>query len=197
MTTVKSSLIFSVMASLAFSALCSAQSSRSMVNVSYDKFEDLTEVSTSESKVDDAIARKEVKQDLRLHARYTCAGNTIHCRPDKLELMFISYSNIEHLRSIDLVLLYNGKRMRASKPSWSGGDDGAGHPIELITFAIPVEDFLKLALAEKVEGKLGQTTFKLSDDNLTAMRALANEIDSPVRGKGAKSQLRSSERITD
>ncbi len=192
----KSSLIFGLLASLAFSALCSAQSSRSMVNVSYDKFEDMTEVSTSESKVDDAIARKKVMQDLRLHARYMCAGNTSHCRPDKLELMFVSYSNFEHIRSIDLVLLYDGKRMRASKPSWSRGDDGAGHPVEHITFSIPVDDFLKLALAEKVEGKLGETTFNLSDDNLMAMRALANEINSPVHGKGANSQLRSSERVT-
>lgn len=192
----KSALIFGLVSSLGFSALCLAQSTRSIVNVGYDKFEDLTEVSTSESRVDDAITRKNVKQDLRLHARYMCAGNTSHCRPDKLELMFISYSNLEHIRSIDLVLLYNGKRMRASKPNWSSGDDGAGHPVELITFVIPVEDFLKVALAEKVEGKLGETTFKLSDDNLTGMRALAKEIDSPVHGKGAKSQLRSSERIT-
>jgi hypothetical protein len=192
---VKSALIFAVVASLEFSSLCSAQSSRPIVNVGYDKFEDLTEVSTSESKVDDAIARKNVKQDLRLHARYMCPGNTSHCRPVKLELMFISYSNLEHVRSVDLVLLYNGKRLRASKPNWSSGHDEAGHPVEYITFAIPVEDFQNVALAERVEGKLGETTFKLSDDNRTAMRALANEIDSPVHGKGAKLQLRSRERI--
>jgi hypothetical protein len=186
---VKSSLIFGVMVSLALSALCSAQSSRSIVNVSYDKFEDLTEVSTSESKVDDAIVRKKVKQDLRLHARYMCAGETSHCRPDKLDLMFISYSLMEHIRSLNLILIINGKRMRASKASWSGGEDGAAHPVEHITVAITVEDFLKLARAEKVEGKLGETTFKLNDHNLTSMRALANEIDSPAHGKGAKLQL--------
>ena len=192
---VKSAFIFGLVASLALSALCPAQSSGPVVNVSYDKFEDLTEVSTSESKVDEAIARNKAKQDLRLRARYMCAGNTSHCRPDRLGLLFLSYSNFEHIRSIDLVLLFDGKRVRASKPNWSSGDDGAGHPIEHITFSIPVEDFLKLALAEKVEGKLGETTFKLSEDNLTAMRALANEIE-PVRGKGAKSQLKSSQRIT-
>jgi hypothetical protein len=49
-----------------------------------------------------------------------------------------------------------------------------------------MEDLLKIARAEKVEGKLGQTTFKLNDDNLAAMRALASEMESPVLRKTPK-----------
>jgi len=180
---VKSALILSVVVGLTFSGLCPAQSSRSKVNVSYDKFDDLTEVSTSESKVDDVVGRKKEKQDLRLHARYVCAGNISRCRPDKVELMFVSYSVAEHVRSHDLILIIDGKRMRTSTPSWSTGDDGAGHPVEQIDFAISMEDLLRIARAEKVEGKLEQTTFKLNDANLAAMRALAGELESPMLRK--------------
>src|SRR5579863_9139687 len=139
---VKNAHVFSIVAGLALSSLCHAQSSPKIVNATYDKFDDQTEVSTSESGVDDAIARKKVKQDLHFHASYLCAGNTSHCRPNNVELLFVSHSNFEHIQSTDLVLLYDGGRVRASKPKWSRGDDGTGHPIEHITFTIPVEDFL-------------------------------------------------------
>ena len=49
-------------------------------------------------------------------------------------------------------------------------------PLEHLTASIKVEDFLNLAGADKVEGKLGETTFILSDDNLAAIRALAGEM---------------------
>jgi len=176
--------IFAVVAGLALSTLCHAQSSPTIVNTTYDKFDDRTEVSTGESGVVDAIARKKVKQDLRFQVSYLCAGNTSHCRPKNIELLFASHSSYEHIQSTNLVLLYNGRRVRASKPRWRSGDDGAGNSIERITFDIPAEDFLRLALAENVEGRLGETTFKLSNANPSGMRALANEMNSPARGKG-------------
>ena len=179
----KSALILAIMVVLTPSAVCPAQSLRSTVNVSYDKFDDLTEVSTSESKVDDVVGRKKEKQDLRLHARYVCAGKVSRCRPDKVELMFVSYSLGEHIRSHDLILIVDEKRMRTTTLSWSGGDDGAGHPVEHIDFSISMEDLLRIARAEKVEGKLGQTTFKLNDTNLAAMRVLASERESPMLRK--------------
>src|ERR1019366_7965028 len=101
----KSALILGLKVVLTSSAVSPAQSSRPVVNVSYDKFEDMTEVSTTESKVDDVVGRKKEKQDLRLHARYVCAGNVSCCRPDKVELMFVSYSVAEHVRLHDLILI--------------------------------------------------------------------------------------------
>jgi len=184
--TVKSALVLAVMVGLTFSAVCSAQSSRSAVNVSYDRFEDMTEVSTSELKVDDVVGRKKEKQDLRLHARYVCAGNVSRCRPDKVELMYVSSSTGEHLWSNVLILLVDGKRMRTTTPNWNRSHDEAGHPAEHIGFSIPVEELLTIARAQKVEGKLGQTTFSLNDDNLAAMRALASEMDSPMLRKAPK-----------
>ena len=97
--------------------------------------------------------------------------------------MFVSYSLGEHIRSHDLILIVDEKRMRTTTLSWSGGDDGAGHPVEHIDFSISMEDLLRIARAEKVEGKLGQTTFKLNDTNLAAMRVLASERESPMLRK--------------
>lgn len=182
----KSALILGVMVGLTFSSVCSAQSSRSVVNVKYDKFENLTEVSTTESKVDDAVGPKQEKQDLRLQARYFCAGNVSRCRPDKVELMFVSFSSGEHVRSHNLILIIDGKRMRNSTPRWTIGDDEAGHTVEHIDFAISMEDLLTIAHGETIEGKLEQTTFKFNDDNLAAMRALASEMDSQMLRKAPK-----------
>jgi hypothetical protein len=182
----KSTFILSVLVGLTFSAVCSAQSPRSAVKVKYDKFEDLTEVSTTESKVDDAVGPKKEKQDLRLQARYFCAGNVSRCRPDKVELMFVSFSSGAHVRSQNLILMIDGKRIRKSKPVWSIGGDEAGRTVEHIDFAISMEDLLALAHAEKAEGKLEQTTFKLNDDALSAVRALASEMDSPMLRKTPK-----------
>jgi hypothetical protein len=170
----KTVLILCVTLVLALSTLFAAQSSRSMVNVSYDKFEDLTEVSTTAANVDDAIGRKQEKQDLRLQVFYKCTGDTSHCRHEEVELKFASHSVAGHIRSDYLVLIAEGKRMRLQS-KWSRVY-AKSWPVEQITAAINVEDFLGLARAEKVEGKLGETTFVLSGDNLAAIRAVAGEI---------------------
>lgn len=64
--TMKSALILCLVGVLPLSALLAAQSSRPIVNVNYDKFEDLSEVSANSAKVDKAIGRKQERQDLRL-----------------------------------------------------------------------------------------------------------------------------------
>ena len=170
----KTVLILCVTLILALSTLFAAQSSRSMVNATYDKFEDLTEVSTTAANVDNAIGLKQEKQDLRLQVFYKCTGDTSHCRPEEAELKFASHSVAGHIRSDYLVLIADGKRMRL--PSKWSRVYAKGWPVEQITAAINVEDFQGLAGAEKVEGKLGETTFALSGDNLAAIRAVAGEI---------------------
>jgi hypothetical protein len=170
----KTVLLLCVTLVLALSALFAAQSSRSKVNLSYDKFEDLTEVSTTAANVDNAIGLKQEKQDLRLQVFYKCTGDTSHCRPEEVELKFASHSVAGHIRSDYLTLIVDGKRMRL--PSKWSRVYAKGWPVEQITAAINVEDFSGLAGAEKVEGKLGETTFALSGDNLAAIRVVAGEI---------------------
>ena len=68
--------------------------------------------------------------------------------------------------------------MRSSKPKWSHGEDDTGHLIEHITFVILAGDFLKLALAESVEGKLGETTFTLSPESPSLLKV--QEVRPPV-----------------
>ena len=82
-----------------------------------------------------------------------------------------------------IILIIDGKRIGTSTLSWNTGDGRAGHTVEHIDFAISMEDLLRIARAEKVEGELEQTTFELSDANLAAMRALASEIESPLLRK--------------
>lgn len=171
----KSALILCLAGVLPLYALFAAQSSRQMVNVSYDKFEDLTEVSTNSSEVNNAIGRKQKRQNLRLQVLYVCTGDTSRCRPDEVQLKFDSYSVADHARSDHLILVADGKRIRAQS-KWTGEYGETRMPLEHTTASIKVEDFLNLAGADRVEGKLGETIFTLSDDNLAAIRALAGEM---------------------
>jgi len=189
----KSPIILCLVAVLQLSNLFAAQSPRSMVNVSYDKFEDLSEVSTNSSKVNNAIGRKQKRQNLRLQVLYVCTGDTSHCRPDEVQLMFASYSVADHTRSHHLILVADGKRIRAQS-KWTAEYGGTRMPLEHITASIKVEDFLNLAGADKVEGKLGETTFTLSDDSLAAIRALAGEM---APGKQTKELGYFRERLVD
>lgn len=92
----KTVLILCVTLVLALSILFAAQFSRSKVNLSYDKFDDLTEVSTTAANVDNAIGLKQEKQDLRLQVFYKCTGDTSHCRPEEVELKFALISGRAH-----------------------------------------------------------------------------------------------------
>ena len=155
-----------------------AQSLDRKVNVSYDKFDHVTEVSSGASGVSNAIGRKQDKQDLRLQVVYECAGETSHCRPDNVELSFISYSVGEYTGADQLILIANGQRIRLSV-KWTGAYERKPL-VEHVTAAITLEEFLNVANAEEVEGRLGGTTFALSPENFVAIRALASEIDTTV-----------------
>src|SRR5205807_7725123 len=87
----------------------------------------------------------------------------------------------------------DGKRIRAQS-KWTAEYGGTRMPLEHITASIKVEDFLNLAGADKVEGKLGETTFTLSDDSLAAIRALAGEM---APGKQTKELGYFRERLVD
>ena len=167
--------IFGLCAILCVLALTAAQFPNSKVNIGYDKVKNSTEVSIPEMQIDNAIGRKKEKQDLRLEVRYLCAGNTSHCHPDEIDLTFVSDSSGEYERSHDLTLLVGGKKIRA-KTTWVGGYAEGGAQIEQMKTFVTAEELMEIAHADEVEGKLGQTTFKLSGKNIGALRQLASEM---------------------
>src|SRR5262249_4749379 len=104
---------------LALSGISAAQSSNSILNVSYDKFDDITKISTVASKVSNPIGRRQEKQDLRLQVAYECRGETTHCRPENVEFRFLSQSVGEYPGSDQLTLIADGKRIRHNV-KWAG-----------------------------------------------------------------------------
>lgn len=167
--------MFVFCAALFVVTLLAARPSNSKVNISYDKFKNSTEVSIPEMQIDNAIGRKKEKQDLRLDVRYLCSGATSHCDPDEIDLTFVSYSSGEYERSHDLTLLVGSKKIRA-KTTWTGGYADGGAQIEQMKTFVTAEELMEIAHGEEVEGKLGQTTFQLSGENINALRALASEM---------------------
>ena len=171
----KGSLFLLIAAVFPLCWLLSARASDlGVIDVRYDKFDDITKVSTVESKISDALGRRQENQDLRFKVAYECTGETTHCRPERVEFRFLSQSVGEYSGSDQLIFIVDGKRIR-SGVRWKG-EYGRSVLVEYITATLNLEEFLTLANAKKVEAKLGGTTFTFSDDNFRALRGLAGEI---------------------
>ena len=166
-------LLFTAIVSLC--CLLSARpSDLRIVDVRYDRFDDITTVSTVESEISNALGLKQENRNLRFQVAYECTGETTHCRPGSIEFRFLSQSVGEYTGSDQLIFIVGGKRIR-SDVRWRGEYE---RPVlvEHITATVSLEEFLLLADAEKVEARLGATTFTFSDENFRALRALAGEF---------------------
>jgi hypothetical protein len=170
----KSSFVILLTVVFPLSGLFAAQSSGWGLDVHYDRFDDKTKVSTVPSKVGNALGAKQEKQELHLQATYECTGDTSRCRPGNIELRFLSRSVGEYTGSNQLSFIADGKRIQRSV-KWTGEYEQKVLT-EHVTATIKFEELLILANAEKVEGRLGGTTFTFSDDNFAAIRAVACEI---------------------
>src|ERR1051326_4993587 len=106
----KGSLILLIAAVFPLCWLLSARASDlGVIDVRYDKFDDITKVSTVESKISDALGRRQENQDLRFKVAYECTGETTHCRPERVEFRFLSQSVGEYTGSDQLIFIGDGK----------------------------------------------------------------------------------------
>lgn len=170
----KSSFFLFLAVVIPFCRLLPAQSFDVPLEVRYDRFDNVTTISTVPSKVSNALARKQEARELHLQVTYECKGDTKSCRPDNIELRFLSRSAGEYTGSDQLTFLADGQRIHSSV-RWRGEYEQK-ILTEHVIATVNLEEFMTLANADKVEGRLGGTTFAFSDDNVTAIRALADKI---------------------
>ena len=143
---------------------CAAATSIPQIIVSYDRFKDEANVSTSphifvHSEHHDLIT-------LSTYASYSCEGNG-SCKPNNISIRFISesYYGWRYLSSYDLILIVDGERMNFGETIRVGdvASNVAGVvTIEVMLVIVPVDKFVKIANAQIVEGKLGMTTFDIT-----------------------------------
>jgi len=156
--------------------------SDSNLKIRYDKFKDVTYVSTNDLMIDgvDSVANKRPPQ-LTMVLSYFCHGNTQNCSPRTMGLVFVGKTSFwEYKSTHDLVFILDGKRMSVPRPDWEGKVMSADDLREYMDCQISPESIRRLAAASDVEGELGFTAFKLNQDHLSALRTLLKDVHRPT-----------------
>lgn len=86
----------------------------------------------------------------------------------------------------DLDLLVDGRPVHVALDH--GGSVGDGYVLEHMSTQMPLAQFLQIAKAKTVEGRLFITEFKLRPDHIEALRDLASRMRSSPRAVAAQGQ---------
>src|ERR1700735_2193654 len=147
---------------------------KSPLEIKYDKFKDLTNVSVRDLSVDGGqVSGLQDTIGFYISAGYICPGNTTHCVPRRVEFLIVDHWGIGETAH-DLTFLADGKRLPTFNTDRTESYDG--EQSEHIDALIPVAMFRKIAYAQSLEGEVGPATFKLNASALAGLRSLADEI---------------------
>lgn len=143
--------------------------SPSDVTYKFDRFRDTTSV----------VLTTNVTEALRLQLLYAYAGQTPPRKIADLVALFSATSKSwQYLNYSSLILLVDGKPMEL--PTDHDGTVGSGYVLEQISAPLTAKQVKALAVARVVEGRLGITEFKLSDEQLAAVRAYVDSLTKPI-----------------
>jgi hypothetical protein len=171
---------------------------REPITAEFDKFKDLTMVSTQPTHVWVGPIIKHPSWTFREYGpdvtfRFFCKGQHDTCQPED-GLVWLSFDSQErewtYIKLHSLVFLADGQRIvPATEEKWDGNVIDGG-VLESVTATLRVPDYLKLVAAKDVEGQLGSLDFRLSmpdypkiDAHLTGWRALAERIQGEEAGQ--------------
>lgn len=138
------------------------------IDYKYDKFKDF-----SAMQLDDMI----ISKDLKLNAYFLYKGNDMKVTPPLVHLRFLSKStNWKYLDHSSLDLILNDNIRLNLGNLKHDGTVGSGYVLEFMYADLPVETFLQIATAQKVEGKLFTTEFTLKPEQIEALKDLASRL---------------------
>lgn len=137
------------------------------INDKYDRFKDITLVSTSKMLV------RGNKRSIRTYAEYNFAGKT-QKKPDKVTLYFYASAARPLFREDDLELnfLVDGKRVPLGELRLADEEKTKTATKQTIIVTMPYETFAQIANGKKVEFQIGTLEYKLTDIHLEAFKKL-------------------------
>ena len=155
----------------------------------YDKFEDVTTANTDNIRIK-KLERNERKDgklvlvhpempfwEVSMMAMYKFKGQVKPATPGPFVLGFVTKSDEWVFKGdADLYAIVDGERLKVARMSRGGEVKRFLNTVDvqetLISY-IPAATFLKIANAKKVEMRLGKFEFELTEDQLKALRGLA------------------------
>jgi hypothetical protein len=110
-----------------------------------------------------------------LSVSYEYAGTTPAIPPFVSVWLVYQADTWEYLKCYGLTWLLDGRTTLSPKTNHEG-DVGRGYVLEIITSLIPVSQFLQIVNAKTVEGKLCNTEFALTIEQMEALRDVASRM---------------------
>jgi hypothetical protein len=137
------------------------------VNDKYDRFKDLTIVTTSKMLV------RGSKRSIRTYAEYNFAGKN-QKKPEKVSLYFFASATRPLFREDDLKLnfLVDDKRLPLGELRLEDEEKTKTTTKQTIVVTMPYETFAQIANSKKAEFQIGKLEYKLTDIHLEAFRKL-------------------------
>ena len=137
------------------------------INDRYDRFKDITFVSTSKMLV------RGLKHSIRTYADYSFPGKTQN-KPENISLYFYASSTtpLFHEDNLGLNFLIDDKRFPLGTMKLLDEEKTKTLTRQTIVLSLPREKFEQLANAKKAEFQVGSLEYKLTDVQLEAFRKL-------------------------
>lgn len=160
---------------ISFAEQNSNEVSQGKIQQKYDRFKDATSINLGLTKIGEAHGI-----EAWLSAEFSYTGQT-PTRPTQVILAFVFASKGDRFNQGDeLILLLDGKRIKIGPMYRQASYDSTKEsPVrEIMAKMVPVDSFIEMARATKLEAKIGIVEFALSEDNLRLLREFIARIPS-------------------
>lgn len=156
---------------------CAANVRRGVVE-DYDRFANRTRFSTHDLE----IRPWPQTPTLRLSARYAVEGQESKASGASTVYVVFNTSTLlssgwQFLKNHRFVFLVDGKPT-ATQELTHDGEIGDSWLYETMVLTLAKDDFLKVARARKIEGRIGYLEFALTDEHIAALSDLADKLSS-------------------
>jgi hypothetical protein len=149
----------------------------------FDKFKNLTHISTEETQTGNVTYGGGKDASLMIPRMgmivgFRCPGQAQHCKPSIIEVLFTAYTSDWTMNGNNhAIFLIDGKPLSAGHAEWDGQVIDVDSLMEFNDLNIGPVLFRRLAGAKSIDVQIGSFEFSLTDANLAAIKDIASHAE--------------------
>lgn len=165
------------------SAISTAQTETDQTKIIFDKFKNLTHLTTLETTArnvtyDGGKDASNLVRRMGMIVHFNCPGRAQSCKPAIVELLFVGYTSDWIMNGNNrAIFLIDGKAASGGHVDWDGHVIEADSLLEDNDLNISLPLLKRLAGAKSVDVQIGEFEFSLSDENLAAIKDIASHAE--------------------
>jgi len=158
-------------------------SSTAQAKVVFDKFKNVTHISTEQTQTGDVTYNggKDASRMIRsmeMIVAFRCPGQAQRCKPSIIEVLFTAYTSDWTMNGNNqAIFLIDGKPSSTIRSEWDGQVIEADSFVEFNDLNVGPALFRRLAGAKSIDVQIGSFEFSLTDANLAALRDIGKHTD--------------------